>query len=249
MDFHKLSKLGLKARWGKEFSKTKEHIKNKHSKMLREKARIIGFIMGDGSLTSNDHPSKGSHHEIRFYPDDRYVADLFMKDFEKLYLKKPIIKKLEKYFSIFTSSKPAWEDLKNYGNFSSLNWKLPKFNSNMEKIEWLKAIFDCEAYVSIKNKNISFQTVSKEGAISVNGLLREFGINSKIYTYKRKNPKWNTNYIIFIMGKENVYNFANRINFNHSLKKDKLNLISQRAGVVNGMVSKTMPFGAPRFES
>ena len=250
MDFYKLSKLGVKARWKKEHNAVKEHIKSTHHNFLKEKARLIGYVMGDGSITANDSPSKGSHHDIRFYPDDLQMVNLFVKDFEKLYLKKPVIRKLKNYFSVYSSSKPAWEDLKRLGDFTSLNWEFPySLLSKEEKIEWLRAMFDCEAYVDTKKKRISFQTVSKQGASSVQNLLKEFGISSKIYIYKRKNPKWNTNYLLFVSGKENVYNFSEKIGFNHSLKKKKLSRISQRAGVVNGTVSKTVPFGAPRFES
>lgn len=230
MDFYKLSKLGLKARWEKQQNPVKQHIINNHHNFSKEKARIIGFIMGDGSITFDDSSSKGNHHDLRFYPDNIDVANIFINDFEKLYLKKPNLRKLKNYFILHVSSKPAWEDLKKFGDLSSLKWKFPKgLSSKEEKIEWLKAIFDCEAYVSIKKKNISFQTVSKRGIVSVQNLLKEFEIDSKIYNYKRKNPKWNTNYLLFILGKENIYKFKQKIGFNHPLKKEQLDKISWRA--------------------
>ncbi len=240
MDFYQLSQLGLKARWGKKFSPLKNHIENNHKKMLKEKARIIGFIMGDGSITSDDSSSKGNHHDIRFYPDDITVANLFTQDFQRLYLKKPIFRDLGNYFSLYSSSKPAWEDLRKFGDFSSLNWTFPlSLISKKEKIEWLRAMFDCESYINIKKKNISFQSVSKKGIYSIQNLLREFGIDSKIYIYQRKNKRWNTNYLLFILGRENVYKFAENIGFNHTLKQKKLNIIGRRARMVNGRVSKT----------
>lgn len=238
MDFQKLSKIGLETRWKKQFSETKQHIINNNSKFSGEKARIIGFIMGDGSINSSDR--NGHHHDIRFYPDNLRVAKIFMRDFEYLYLKKPKLKKLKNYFSLHISSKPAWEDLRKIGDFSSLKWEFPKILfSEEEKIEWLKAIFDCEAYVNVKKKNINFQTVSKKGIISIQNLLKELGIESKIYPYKRNNPKWNINYLLFIWGKANIYNFAQRVGFNHSLKKKKLKNISRCARTANGRVSKT----------
>ena len=246
MDFSKEASII----WNKRFSPLVNHIHKKHKKLSIEKARIIGFIMGDGSITANDSPSKGSHHDIRFYPDDINVAEMFIKDFEKLYLKKPAIKDGVNHFIIHVSSKPAWDDLVKIGKFNSLNWEFPEsLSSKKQKIEWLRAIFDCEAYVDLKKRRIVFQTVSKGGAFSIQNVLKEFDISSKIYTYQRKNPKWNTNYLLFIMGKENVYNFAKEIGFNHALKKNKLDTISRRTRVANGTVSKTVPFGAPRFES
>ncbi len=243
MDFSEEANI----RWKKKFASTIDHINKNHENLLKEKARLIGFIMGDGCISPIN---KQSHHDIRFYPDDVKVAEIFISDFEKLYLKKPVIKNLGRYFSVHVSSKPAWEDLIKRGKFDSLNWEFPdNLKSKKEKIEWLKALFDCEAYVDIKKKRISFQTISREGIDSIQNLLREFNINSKIYVYTRKNPKWNKNYLLFIMGKENVYNFSQQIGFNHSSKKEKLMSLSWRAGVVNGTVSKTVPLRAPRFES
>ena len=119
------------------------------------------------------------------------------------------------------------------GKFNSLNWKFPNFNSKEEKTEWLKAIFDCEAYVSIKHrKYINFQSVSKTGIYSIQKLLKEFEIESSIYTYKRKNPKWNLNYLLFIRKKENLNKFNKSIGFNHLKKQERLNQICQRAGAV-----------------
>ena len=103
MDFYKLSRIGLKSRWDKQYNFIRQNIQNNHHNLLKEKARIIGFIMGDGSITKDDSSLKGGHHDIKFYPDDKDIAYKFMQDFEKLYLKKPSIKKLENYFVIHVS--------------------------------------------------------------------------------------------------------------------------------------------------
>lgn len=246
-DYYKLSKIGLKSRWAKSHNPIRDHIKNHHSKLKIEKARLIGFLTGDGSLTSLKNYKNGKHHDIRFYPDDKRMVKIFVDDFNKLYLKKPSIRKLKKYYIVHVSSKPAWEDLMSISNFESLDWDFPEIlQSQKEKIEWLRAIFDCEAYVYEDKNKISFQTVSLKGIKSIKKLLDEFGIDSKIYSYKRKNPKWNINYLLFIEGKNKIGKFYNEIGFNHLNKQLKLKNMCQRAGVVNGTVSKMRrTYGSP----
>lgn len=220
-DFKKLSKFGLKARWAKVHLPVVNHINQNHRSLLVEKARLIGFIMGDGSLTCRESHFKKRYSVLTFYPDDERMLKLFLSDLEKLYLKKPRVKNLGKYYSVRADSKPAWEDLRTYGDFSSLNWEFPKrLKSKVEKIEWLRAIFDCESYVG--KKDIRIQSVSKKGVYSIQKLLNEFGITSKTYKYKRKNKNWNVNYILSIMGKENIKKYSDLIGFNHSKKQIKL---------------------------
>ncbi len=227
MDFYKLSKIGLQARWNKDHEPIIKHVEENHQKFLIERARLIGFLMGDGCLNSPVKSSKKiQHHDIRFYPDDFNMAKIFVEDFKKLYLKKPTIKELKNYYAVTVSSKPAWQHLRSLGEFSSLQWEFPKtLFSKKEKIEWLKAIFDCEGYVYKKRSRISFQSISKKGVESIKIILEELSISSKIYVYERKNPKWKTNYLLFISGKENIIKFRDIIGFNHFKKKIDLNNI------------------------
>jgi hypothetical protein len=206
--------------WKKRQEPLIYYINNKHNQLLKEKARLIGFIMGDGSITSLGKPLSLQNHVVSFYPDDKRMLDLFLSDFEKLYLKKPTVKFLGKYYSVRVNSKPACEDLRSYGKFSSLNWEFPeRLKSQEEKIEWLKAIFDCEAYVC--NQNITIQSVSKKGINSIKRLLDGLKITSKIYTYQRKNRNWNLNYILSI-SKRSILDYKKIIGFNNSKKQSKL---------------------------
>ncbi len=67
MDFYKLSQLGLKAWWERKHNLTINHIKNNHKNLTKEKTHFIGFIMGDGSITSIKSHLKGRHHDIKFF--------------------------------------------------------------------------------------------------------------------------------------------------------------------------------------
>ncbi len=136
--------------------------------------------------------------------------------------------------------------------FGSLNWQFPnQFKSREEKIEWIRAIFDCESYVG--PKNIQLQSVSEKGINSIKELLEEFGVNSKIYRYKRKKKKQNTNYLLFISRKENIRKYLKLIGFNHPKKLKKLKIL---AGVPEWLmgrsrISKRKPLSArtSRFKS
>lgn len=251
MDFYKLSKIGLRARWSKNHLPIVKHIEENHQKFLIERARLIGFLMGDGCLNSPiKSQNKTQHHDITFYPDDLKLAEIFAKDFKKLYIKEPKIKELKNYYVVFVSCKPAWDHLRNIAKFSSLNWEFPKIlSSKEEKIGWLRAMFDCEAYVCNKRNRISFQTISKSGAESIKKLLEEFEIYSRIYIYERKNPKWKTNYLLFISGKENIIKFNNLVSFNHPAKKVKLNLIAGVPERLKGSSRKRVSEKTSRSES
>lgn len=248
MDFYKLARIGAKAHWEKQNNPLKEYIKNTSLKFLMEKARIVGFIMGDGYISKLGKPTSLQHHDICFYPDDKNMLDIFLSDFEKVYLKKPFKKELKNHFLARVSCKPACDDLRTFGDYDSLNWELPKkFSSKEQKREWIRALFDCESYVG-KN-TINFQSVSKKGIESMKDTLQEFGISCNLYQYDRKHKGWNLNHILVISKKENLLKYEDLIGFNHTKKKQKLHEICQRARMVIGTVSKTVPSRASRFNS
>jgi hypothetical protein len=225
MDFNKLGRIGAKAHWKKVNQPIIDYIKDNSSNFLKEKARIVGCIMGGGYITKEDRPASKQHHDVGFYPDDTQTLEIFLKDFEKVYLKKPRMKNLNNYFSVRVSSKPACDDLRTFGKFTSLEWKLPsKLKSKEEQIEWLRALFDCEAHVG--RRQIQFQSVSKLGINSIKLLLQKVSITPKVYTYNRQHKGWNLNYILVICGRKNIIKYKDLIGFNHSKKQEKLNILA-----------------------
>ena len=195
------SKKGVEARIRERESenlKIRFHLleKLKNPKYLSYVARLCGYIMGDGSFEIRKEKNKGwYHHEIRFYPDNLEVGKFFILTFKELYKKEPSIKQLNNYYRIRVTSKVACQHLKEYGPFSSLNWRAPNnlLKETDLKIEFIRSIFDCEAHVG--KKNIQFQSVSYNGIKDLKELLEDFNIKSKMYSYKRKNPNWNINYL------------------------------------------------------
>lgn len=131
-----------------------------------------------------------------------------------------IVHNQDHFYSVKLSNKVIVEHLLNYGSFKSTKWNVPMFNSNDEKIEFLRAFYDSEAYVS--KYTIRIESVNETGLLQIKHLLHQFGIDSRIYQYKRKNPNWNTNYILSINNRENRVKFLRCIGFYHSRKQKKL---------------------------
>ena len=128
---------------------------------------------------------------------------------------------MKNHYHIHVSCKTACEDLLKMTEFSSLTWRLPnELKTDQSKKEWLRALFDCEAYVS--PKLIQMQLVNKIAIHQVKNLLYSFGINSRLYEYTRKNKNWNTNYILNIGKREDRLKYLKQIGFNHTLKLNKL---------------------------
>ena len=188
-------------------------------------ARICGFIMGDGTIDRRKE-KEWFHSEIRFYPDNLQVAQIFADTFEYLYSKRPTVTQLKNYYCVRAISKVACDHLLGIGSFSSLEWRIPiRLLSNKKvKTEFIKALFDCEAYIG--RRNLQFQSVNKKGIEELRTLLKDMGISASVYEYKRKNPKWNTNYILVISRKENIKRYAKLIGFNHPEKQIKLNILA-----------------------
>ena len=225
----KLSEIGKKGaiiRWNKEQNKSKNHLKkiSKSNKYVVLKARLLGFLAGDGNIDIRyeKNVKKKKHHDISFYPDHNSMIGPYIEAFTYLYLKKPTIRKKKNYYSVRISSKTACLDLIKTADFGIYKWRVPYhfLDTKESRIEWLKAFFDCEA--SVSKDQIQVQSVNEQGLIQVKNLLNKLGIECSIHEYKRKNKNWNTNYILCIKKTEMRIKFLNIIGFNHLIKQQKL---------------------------
>lgn len=219
MNISERNKQNIKVRWEKIHQKDIDYIKQ--NKFLELKSRICGFIAGDGNiLVSNG--TTCTHNTLRFFPDHISMVNAFEEAMIKLYNRKPKIKDKGTYFWVTLDSKPIVHDLLKIGKFGKLKWAIPKlvFKSYKNKIEWLRSFFDCEAH--IHKDYIRIQSVNKNGLEQVKSLLKEIGINSKIYIYIPKNKNYNINYILSIHKKEDKKKYLDLIGFNHTIKLKKL---------------------------
>ncbi|MAG52609.1 MAG: hypothetical protein CMH62_01465 [Nanoarchaeota archaeon] len=222
MDINKRNKLNVISRWKKLQDKDRKFIKNNREKTKHLKSRICGFLAGDGNILKSNNKTC-THNTVRFFPDDKSLVESFNKALSLVYNKEAKIKNKGKFYWVYIDSKVIVEDLLKTTTFDKLNWKVPKIKTKKEKIEWLKAYFDCEAHVN--KKIIVVKSVNKMGLVQVKNLLKEFDITSKIYNYKPKNKNWNTNFILIISKKEDRRKYLKKIGFNHTIKLKKLNKI------------------------
>ena len=128
------------------------------------KSILCGFLAADGSVFIRTEKKTGKvHYEIRFYPDDYKLVELFATSFEKLYGKIVHVKQDNKYYRISICNKVATNDLLSLADFSSKNWTFPKkiIKSKECKKEWLRSYFDCDGYVG--KKYVQLQSVNMKG--------------------------------------------------------------------------------------
>ncbi|MFH1473690.1 MAG: LAGLIDADG family homing endonuclease [Candidatus Aenigmatarchaeota archaeon] len=209
------------SRWKKQHEKELERIKSKKNVNFL-KARICGFLVGDGSVYIRKEKQSGKvHHEIKFFPDHESLIKPFIYAFKEAYNKTPKVIKKNNYYVIRINSKIVILNLLSLCSFSSEGWTIPSFKEVECKKEWLRAMFDSDSYVG--NEYVRLKTINKKGLEHVKKLLLEFKIKtSRIYVYKPRNEKWKTNYMLDIRDKKSLKIFLKDIGFNHKLKKEKL---------------------------
>ena len=219
------------SRWYKIHEREKKFArKNSHKTHL--KARLCGFIAGDGSILVRKDNEGKLHYVLRFFPDHYSLIKPFNESLFEIYGKTPKIKNDYSNQGIICYSKVVVEDLLNTTKFGILNWRVPFsiLNNKKTKIEWLRAFFDSEGYIG-KNQ-IKVQTVNKQGIKEVQQLLLQFGIKSNYYLYKPHNKNWNDVHILIIGPKKEQLKFLNTIGFNHKLKLAKLQRMLESPNLV-----------------
>jgi hypothetical protein len=122
----------------------------------------------------------------------------------------------------YISSKPIYFLLTNaFGSFYCNEWKFSNlFKSKKLKKAWLRAVFDCEAWVEVDkatNRRIGIEMVNLNGMKTIKQILNQFGIAS-ILKPKKKGKIFR----LEIFGKENLIRFQKEINFLHPKKKERL---------------------------
>ena len=214
MDLSEHNKKVAISRWSKIITKEKENIN--HNSVL--KSALCGFLAGDGYIAIREE-KKNKHYEIGFFPDDPIMLDSYCLFLDKIYHKKPQIRKVNKMFRVRLTSKMIVEDLMKLAKFGHYEWSLPKsiFSTNKEIISWLKAFFSAEAYVN--PKWIRVQSVNKKSLKEVSALLDLLNIENKIYEYNPKQIKYSSVGIISIHKKEARKKYLETIGFWHSKKE------------------------------
>ena len=148
MKISKRNRANVQSRWRKIQKKEIEYIEDNKKKYLYLKARLFGYLAGDGNILIGNKTSN-FHHTVRFYPDHESILKPYCEAFIKIYKKTPKITKLKNHYFLSVDSKIIVKDIIKYGKFGVIKWNIPyKILKNKQgKIEWLRAFFDSEAYV------------------------------------------------------------------------------------------------------
>jgi len=224
MEIGEINRVKARTRWNLIHSC--EELLIQHNKKGKEhlKARVHGYLCGDGSVSMRKEKGRpcSTHADIRFYPDHKSLIQPFVEAFCRIYVKKPTIRDLGAYYSLTVTSMIVARDLLADGSMTSMGWRVPDWviGSERNSQEWLRAFFDCEAYVG--KKDLRVQSVNLQGLRQIACMLRRFGITSREYSYQRKQRGWNTNYHLVIAKHEDRKAFLNLIGFNHVGKLRKL---------------------------
>jgi len=218
MNLSKRNKTVAISRWEKVHTPERNNIPQ-NKKSLVTKAAICGFLAGDGSVQKRKEKNY-YHYQIDFFPDDKLMRDIYIKQIKQIYNKTPSIRKMNMFYSVRISSKTIYEDLNKYAKFGLNSWTLP---ANLFKLEgaiqnWLRGFFSAEAYVN--KKYIKVQTINQKGMKEISKILSKIKINNKYYEYNSKNKSERPVGIIHIRKKENLLKFYNLIGFWHE-KKNK----------------------------
>ncbi len=225
MELNEINRAKVKKRWSKVHSAEEILIRENKKGNGHLKARVHGYLCGDGSVSIRKEKRRSGdvhHADIRFYPDHESLIRTFTEAFCRIYVKKPAVRDMGKFYFLTLTSMTAAKDLLADGSMTSLGWRVPEWVVSNERNskEWIRAFFDCEAYVG--KADLRVQSVNQPGLRQVAGMLRNFGIASREYSYQRKNKNWNTNYHLVIAKREDRKAFLNLIGFNHAVKLEKL---------------------------
>ncbi len=187
-------------------------------KFNEDLSAIHAYLCADGYVIKNPETQKHKYYYIGLRNTNSILLKDFQKRFEKEFSLKPIITKDGR---CKIQNKEIYYFLTKNFSYYSKDWKLPDLSKQNLKY-WLRAYFDCEAWVVLefrKNRHIGVDCINFNGLKQVKESLKRFGIISKMK--KVTNRKI---FRLFIYGKENLIKFQKKIGFLHPKKKKKLEL-------------------------
>jgi intein/homing endonuclease len=211
---------------------------NKKEKESVRIARILGFVLSDGTISKRKGKWKdgrgywynGVKSRLRIFCDDESVLSVSKKDLEDefgLYTK--VYKRNDCNCSVVQSLHAKVVDKINLlgvplGNKSGII-RVPQVvweSSNNFKSNFLSALFSCDGHISKTGRYIDYSSKSKEFLMDLQLLLTHFNIESSIRVKNAKlNGKIYKNYRLFITDNSSVENFK-KIGFISKFKQERL---------------------------
>lgn len=180
--------------------------------MSSSESAIHSYLCADGYVIRNPASQKHKYYRIGFRNTNKVLLTDFAKKFEKVFGVKPRISKDR----VELGSKKIYEYLSEKESFYSHEWKMPDISGDSLSL-WLRAFFDCEAWVELqpfKSRAIRVDSVNTEGLRRIRNKLEKLGIKAQIrMREKRDIVRLN------ICGKENLVKFQKTVGFLHPEKR------------------------------
>ena len=211
----------------------------KEDKESLRMARILGFILSDGTISKRKGRWKdgrgywynGTKSRLRIFCDDEEILRTAKEDLEKefkLYAKE--YKRNDCNCSVVQSLHAKVVDKINnlgipLGNKAGII-RIPGViweSSNEFKKNFISALFSCDGYIAKEGRYIDYSSKSRKFLEDLQLLLTHFNIESAIRTKNAKcNGKIYVNYRLFITDNTSIENFK-KIGFISNYKQERLN--------------------------
>jgi len=185
-------------------------------KFNQDLAAIHSYLCADGYVIKNPENQKHKYYHIGLRNTSNALLLDFQTRFKKIFGIKPFICKDGR---CRIQNKEIYNFLTSKFSYYSYEWQMPKLSKRNLSI-WLRAFFDCEAWVFVKkgqDRRIGLDSVNKNGLFDIEKALLKFKITSVLNPVKNRNI-----YRLYIYGRSNLENFSKKIGFLHPEKKTKL---------------------------
>ena len=196
--------------------------------ITKELAYIVGIILGDGTLKGEAGNKRGDW-TIGAYFDNEEHCKLYVKYFNKVFETTPKYRLTKSCClacsiaskALFWFLQKFFEIKNGYKHDSIIIPKLIEYQ-NEEVLSWfIQGLFDSDGTVIPSTKTIKLASTSQKIIQQTKKHFDEFGIASNCYKWNKKG-NFKTLHTLRVCSKKSIATFANKIGFQHPIKKEKL---------------------------
>lgn len=153
----------------------------------KNRAALHAYLSGDGYVVRNKPPQKHKSYVIALRNTNQVLLNDFKEKMEKEFEVNPRIRKDGR---CVINSKELYFYLTKEFSYYCKEWRAPKLKTKEQYKYWIRAMFDCESWVYIKEKEdrrIAIELKNKKGIFGIQQILKqEFNIESQIKFRKKK---------------------------------------------------------------
>lgn len=201
------------------------------SKIDERLCYIIGLLLGDGSLAGNSLNNRGNWKVIAFFDNEEhsFKYDSMIEDIFGI--------KIHRYFKrgchyVHFASKVVHWYLRSFFSFHNgykddkivIPERILQTKNNCLINACAKGLFDSDGCVVPSNREVKFASTSKKIVEQMFEYISENNITCRKYEWL-KDPKYKMLYSVVIKGVKGLTEFKELIDFDHPVKKEKLNKI------------------------